>query len=89
MSNYMAKMVNGTFAYQNRRCVHNEANVAFIVFAIYLLISIHILVTYLPGANLCKSFFRPLGRWTFVMSDLNSDRYNSKILKYDSRYNKK
>ena len=37
-----------------------NANVAFTIFAIYLIISIYIFATYLQGANLCKPFFRPV-----------------------------
>ena len=44
----MAKMGNATlFAYQKTGGVNNKANVAFTMFAIYLLLNIYIFATYL------------------------------------------
>ena len=40
--------------------VNNYTNVAFAMFAIYLLLSIYTFATYLQGATLCKSIFRPV-----------------------------
>ena len=39
---------------------NNMANVIFTMFAINSLLSIYIFATYLQGANLCKSIFRPM-----------------------------
>ena len=59
----MATMVNATFAYRKtvtQGGVNNWANDAFAMFAVYLLLSIYIFATYLQGANLFKSVFRPV-----------------------------
>ena len=56
-------MVNATFAYRKtvtQGGVNNWANDAFAMFAVYLLLSIYIFATYLQGANLFKSVFRPV-----------------------------
>ena len=53
----MANMVNITFAMLFLTPCFWYANVAFTIFAIYLLLSIYIFATYLQGANLCKSIF--------------------------------
>ena len=53
----MAKMINATFVYQKTGGVNDYANLAFTMFATYLLLSIYIFATYLRGENLCKSIF--------------------------------
>lgn len=55
-----ARIVNATFANQKHGIVNMEANVAFNIFAPDLLLSYYIFATYLPRANLRKSFFRPV-----------------------------
>ena len=59
----MAKMINATFAYQNKGVVNNQANVAFTMFAIIFTpqyIYTCICDIFLQGENLCKSIFRPV-----------------------------
>ena len=57
----MAKTVNATFAYQKTREGGGGGkwldNMAFTMFATYLLLIIYISATYLQGAFLCKSIF--------------------------------
>ena len=56
----MAKTVNATFAYQKTGEGGGGKwldNMAFTMFAIYLLLIIYISATYLQGAFLCKSIF--------------------------------
>ena len=55
----MANMVNAMhICIPKDEGLNDYANVAFTMFAIYLLISIYIFATYLQGANLCKSTFK-------------------------------
>ena len=54
---YIPKIVSVKSAYQKTGGVNNKSKVAFILFAIHLLLSIYIFATYLQGANLCKSIF--------------------------------
>ena len=57
-SKFMAKTVNATFAYQKTGGAGEWLdNMAFTMFAIYLLLIIYIFATYLQGAFLCKSIF--------------------------------
>ena len=63
-------------------------NVAFTIFAIYLLLSIYIFATYLQGANLCKSFFSAFRTLAIRYERLeltDTILASSKLLKYDSR----
>lgn len=50
-SKYIPKMVSVKSAYQKTGGVNNKSKVAFILFAIYLLLSIYIFATYLQGAK--------------------------------------
>ena len=57
MSESGAKMVHATFSYLHLQFFW-YANVAFTIFAQYLLRSFYIFATYLQGVNLGKSNFR-------------------------------